>query len=658
MPLSTPQTANVYITNNTGGNAAIQMTHQYFDRPLDMGSWQAAPGQTVGPLVVHFETGPRASLIDGWWCTIQVKDGPHPGNYASVGPRKQCMLASADAGKDITNTVDTSTFKINLLSGGCSAGMWRLNDYSPITNVFVLMLENHSFDHLLGFSGITGKDQQGNATAINGLTGTESNSIPGAPPFVVQKGAFDPMTTDPGHEFLDTLEQLCGPGVSNPFPNKPYPKIDCSGFVSNYTKPKVDEGKTFPPPTSDHYKDIMACATPDQIPVLYKLAKNYAVCDSWHSSMPGPTWPNRFFATCGTAGGLDVSPSRSQVKTFETTSGFRARNGKDYGTIFDLLTVKGLKWHIYNDSSDLFNTDRWNSGNLRNGGAWAIASGLQNIRQWGPMVQRFEFLPQALIKQPYVTHFTWIEPNYGDAGSGSYRGGSSQHPTDSLLAGEKLIAATYNAIRNSPVWPTSLLIITYDEHGGYYDHVHPPTNVTPPRDYDQGLNVNGFDFSVLGVRVPAVIVSPQIANLIDHTLYDHTTILKTVEDLFGLPNLTQRDLNANSLRQLITGIPRADCIGPVDMPAGPPQAARQISQEEMDANDAAPLPESGNLHGFLQMAAAAELELSGGGEEAKNAIAFKLQSIKTQGDAKLYMGSVAQKMEVAKAKEEEEQEAV
>src|SRR6185503_17332174 len=160
--------------------------------------------------------------------------------------------------------------------------------------------------------------------------------------------------------------------------------------------------------------------------------------------------------------------------------------------------------------------------------------------------------------------------HYGNVRDNTYEGGSSQHPMDNVYGGEHLLSAVYTAIRNSPYWNTSLLIITYDEHGGLFDIVHPGKAAPPDDNPPPGYNANGFKFDLYGVRVPAVVVSPQIpAGTVDHTLYDHTSVLQTIEDLWGLKPLTQRDGKANSLSNLLSPkTPRTDC--PTSLNGPPP----------------------------------------------------------------------------------------
>src|SRR5262249_43550029 len=154
-----------------------------------------------------------------------------------------------------------------------------------VKHVFVLMLENRSFDHMLGFSQIEGTDAEtGKHTTVEGLNGTESNSFNGQT-FKVQTGAPDVIVNGPGHDFLEVLEQLCGPSATYPS-GGPYPRINNSGYVSSYAKNKGP---------GDSPGDVMKCFGPADLPVLNALAREFVVCDHWFCSLPGPTEPNRYF---------------------------------------------------------------------------------------------------------------------------------------------------------------------------------------------------------------------------------------------------------------------------------------------------------------------------------------------------------------------------
>ena len=174
--------------------------------------------------------------------------------------------------------------------------------FNGLEHLFVLMLENRSFDHMLGFSGITGQDAAaGQPTQIEGLTGTESNQL-GGHDFGVSQPADFVMPIDPGHEFPDVLHQLCGPSAVYS-QGGAYPPIDCSGFAASYA---ASGGPANP-------GEIMKCYAPGQLEVLNALAREFVICDHWHASMPGPTWPNRMFAHAASSGGLDHSPSVAEI---------------------------------------------------------------------------------------------------------------------------------------------------------------------------------------------------------------------------------------------------------------------------------------------------------------------------------------------------------
>jgi phospholipase C len=171
----------------------------------------------------------------------------------------------------------------------------------------------------------------------------------------------------------------------------------------------------------------------------------------------------------------------------------------------------------------------------------------------------FSFLAPGLKVEGFSKSYVFIEPDWHPFTK--FKGGNSQHPVDDVTRGEQLIKETYEAIRNSPVWEKSLLVITYDEHGGFYDHVPPPVAVEPgDRPTNPFNNKYGFSFGQLGVRVPAVVVSPFIAKgVVDHRIYDHSSVPSTIEERFGLTNLTQRDKQAARVTTLLTlNDPRTD----------------------------------------------------------------------------------------------------
>jgi phospholipase C len=184
----------------------------------------------------------------------------------------------------------------------------------------------------------------------------------------------------------------------------------------------------------------------------------------------------------------------------------------------------------------------------------------------------------------YDVDYTFIEPDYGLA-TGGFQNGNCQHPTGSLSAGEGFIKYVYETIRNSPVWPNSLLIITYDEHGGFFDHVAPPVAVPPgddARNHARAQNPMDCKFDQLGVRVPAVAVSPWIppgslgSKVFPAKYFDHSAIISTVRDCFKLPkSLTDRDEATPSIASVCSlSEQRSDIPVSLNGPPSSPETAR------------------------------------------------------------------------------------
>ena len=417
------------------------------------------------------------------------------------------------------------------------------------------------------------------------------------------------------------LKQLCGPNASYVSGGR-YPPIVNSGFVASYAGGggSPDSGQ------------IMRGFAPSQLPVLNALAREFVICDNWHASMPGPTWPNRFFVHAASSGGLDHSPTTAEIVLWETLAGFSFAAG----TIFDLMNRYNVRWRLYA------------------GDDFPMVAALKGIQL--TLVHPFSEFAKEVAAADYGVAYTFIEPSYNVLAD--YKCSTSQHPLDDVTRGEALIRATYQAIRNSPLWESSMLVVTWDEHGGFYDHAVPPPAVAPG-DSHPGSDHNqyGFTFEQYGARVPAVVVSPWIPrNLVDHRVYDHTSILATLEAFFGMPPLTGRDAAANPLGPLLTlTSPRTDA--PLDLPAPAdsglanecppldltPGAAPQLLPPVARPGD--PITE-GNIAGVLQAALHADLALS---PASRSKILGQFSAIKTRAEARQYADSVRQKLLLAKS---------
>lgn len=483
-----------------------------------------------------------------------------------------------------------------------------------IKHVFVLMLENRSFDHLLGFSQLQGVDAlTGQPTTIAGLDVTRDwNATTDGQQVHVFSPADWTMPDDPGHEFLDVQAQLCGI-------NGTYPHIDNSGFVVNYAK--VDPAQP---------GEIMKCYAPEQLPVLTTLAREFAVCDHWFSSMPGPTWPNRFFIHAASSGGLDHSPSTENIASSLLVNGYKFDNG----TIFDRLDAEGMNWTIYKG-------DAFPQALAINGMTLHLADGrFRDFADFNADVQ----------DASYATSYAFIEPDYHVLTD--FVCGNSQHPKDDITRGEALLKQVYETIRRSPHWESSVLVITYDEHGGFYDHMPPPQTVAPgdtPTDPEN--NRYGFDFTQLGVRVPAIIVSPLIPRAtIDHTVYDHTSVLATLEHIFGVLPLTRRDKQANTFYHLFS-LPQPRTDAPLTLPepaqSGIPcgdEPEERIAAQQLAAHPAkAVAPPDPALQGFLHVAYLRDRQASPAPEKEQRTRHFR--TINTRAAAKRYLAEVRQKVE-------------
>jgi phospholipase C len=386
-----------------------------------------------------------------------------------------------------------------------------------VKHLVVLMLEGRAFDHMLGF--LKNSDY-----AIDGLSGNESNPDNYGTQVrvsndAVRQGDFIP---DPGHSFPDVNFQIFGS-----FEDSKYGQMQ--GFVKSY-------GFHTAQVASSH--KIMKCMGEAVIPVLSILAKQYAVCDRWFSSVPGPSFPNRAFVHAGTSiGRVDSS-----------VSGYWAIPK----TVYELMGENGISARIYYHDSTLALTFR----------------GLQQKPGFFGTFQ--DFLDSC--KNGTLPMYAFIEPRYMDGvESGIPRVANDEHADHDMGAGEQLIHDVYQAIRsNKEVWESSILVITYSQHGGFYDHVVPPATVSPDgvvaQDPGQGVaKIPPFYFTQLGVRVPAVIISPFIEpGTIDHTVYDHTSVIATARKLFlgkaaATSYLTERDRLANTFDHLLTRpTPRTD----------------------------------------------------------------------------------------------------
>ena len=387
-----------------------------------------------------------------------------------------------------------------------------------LKHIVVLMMENRSFDHMLG--SLRAQDAR-----IDGLTGSESNPDTTGEPIKVQPQAEfqSQLDPDPGHHFPDVDTQLFYGSADHSIPTM-------QGFIQAYFQQRKDV---------DHSHKIMNYFTPDKLPVLTTLARKYAVFNRWFASIPGPTIPNRAFAHFGTSfGHVDMS-------VFYL--------GEPYLSVYERMLKAGrtAKIYYYDQQSSTI----------------ALAFLLKAQPQLFGTYDQF----LADCKSGQLPDYSFIEPNYTDHDADDGEAlACDQHPDHDVQAGEEFIATIYNAIRsNQQLWESTALLIVYDEHGGIYDHVPPPA-CTPGEFKDQAT---GFQFDRLGVRVPAILVSPWIpegtvvspmnvsGTIDDLRVFEHASIPNTVTSRFigAYDARTQREkLSQTFLDVLSLPAPRTD----------------------------------------------------------------------------------------------------
>jgi phospholipase C len=437
------------------------------------------------------------------------------------------------------------------------------NQLSSIQHIVHLMLENRSFDHMLGFLyADSGNVSQTTGSPFEGLTGQESNTDTSGSPVSVFKinpadsGAYFMPGADPGEGYANTNSQLFGSDKA-----AATAVATNSGFVTNFSATIAwDQRAGRSVETGTTAANIMGIFTPEALPILSGLARGFAVCDHWYSSVPTETFPNRAFACAAT----------SQGHMNDGTASYTVQS------IFGLMTAHSQSWKIYGYDAEPLTRKNFPD---------TTSAPDTNFGEFS------DFTADAAAGN--LPAYSFLEPSWGSSGN-------SQHPNYDVSLGEKLIHDVYYALRGGPGWDQTLLFITYDEHGGCYDHVAPPSGAVAP---DDSPGEFGFDFTRFGVRVPAVLVSPLIAAgtvfrvAAGATPLDHTSVLKTVETRWGLPALTRRDAAAPDVGDVLTlATPRTDDpLAGVSVPvsSGANPAAAEVSHiQQVDAQLTSELPVS------------------------------------------------------------------
>jgi phospholipase C len=395
-----------------------------------------------------------------------------------------------------------------------------------LQHLVVLMMENRSFDHMLG-----GLKKQ--YPKINGLAGNEANpDTTGAMVQVTATAQFEgQLKEDPDHHFPGVDLQIFGGSQASDR------TATMQGFIKSYFT-QVNNVKTS--------RAIMSYFAPAQLPVLTTLATEFAVFNGWFSSIPGPTICNRAFAHYGTSFGqvsMDIFYLLDPIlSAYERM----------------IAAGKTAKIYYYDQTSSTME----------------IVNLLKN------QPQLFGTFPQFLAdcKSGALPQYSFVEPGYNDhtGDDGGAILASDQHPDHDVREGERFIATVYNAIRTNPnLWNSTALLVVYDEHGGLYDHVVPPA-CTPDGYVAQPSATNtpqAFAFDRLGIRVPAILVSPWIArgtvvpgpeDPVNGRVFEHASIPGTVTNFFlqGDAKRTVREQKAQTYLDLLTDQmrPDGDCV--------------------------------------------------------------------------------------------------
>ena len=504
-----------------------------------------------------------------------------------------------------------------------------------IEHIVVVMLENRSFDNVLGWTQCDFPGTSSNPNPYDASTPINAQNLPSQTiggSGQAYSGTMIPML-DPGELFGDMAEQILGgdsvpttapyspyPPVVPPPPKPPPPPL-MSGFTENYNNiltPGSWNGM-------NNVGDVMNYLTAEQLPVTAFLANNFAVCDQWHASVPSQTFVNRLFAFCAAPAIInpDFDPPYSAV------------NDKDYpfhliklipdDSVLELPTIcsqldlvlgdSQTNWKVYfHDYSIAVLTIPHIAGKAQSESNMNVST--FDGSDWGSATPgQLKTVPSTFVDDvtgvngATLPAFSFIEPRYSRTHAPNHLPPNSNHPgpgdygisphTDpsdppiDATGGELLLMQVYNLLRASDYWDSTLLIITYDEHGGVFDHVAPPT-ATPPGTVNIGTPpmtipkagissglisskdtaAKGFDYTLYGVRVPAIIVSPLVksGSIIPPSsgVFDHASIVATVWENFGLSNspstvtsLTARDAGAPTLNAALISSNSTDAFSGV-----------------------------------------------------------------------------------------------
>lgn len=398
-----------------------------------------------------------------------------------------------------------------------------------ISHFIVLLLENRSLDHIFGFANPPEGQQIDNLLTLNPLPSNLLDparlASAGNPEFpAAQPAPFAVHDKEgPPHSFnavnIQLTNQSSGPSEADPPRN--------NGFVRAYAN---DLSRRTRVVDRDHVAEVMQCFSPEQLPSINQLASEFCLCDQWHCEVPGPTMPNRMYMHAATSEGY----VHNDFKRPFTSK-----------TVYELFEEKGLTWATYfHDLNEVMQ--------------------FRKLGQTPDHFRRFERWATD-VAAGNLPNYTFIVPRFlnGPGPDGNTLQANSQHAPEDVRFADNLIADVYEALAaNTDLFKQSAFVITYDEHGGFYDHVIPgpapnPDGKNSPNPDDRAkFKVPFFAFDRIGLRVPSVIVSPWIAKgTVEHRILQHTSVIKTVTEIFGLNGpLNARDSSARSFADLFENL--------------------------------------------------------------------------------------------------------
>jgi phospholipase C len=395
---------------------------------------------------------------------------------------------------------------------------------SSIKTVVVVLLENRSFDHMLGHLSLTqfgGRADIDGVPSLQGSFGNPSSSNVIINPFLGNDG---PLPTDLPHERPYVAQQLAYSSVAG--------KFTMTGFVKAYEAFTGASGATQPSP--------MMLLTPKDLPVSSFFAKQYLVCNRWFASLPASTQPNRLMAMSG----------YTMIDT--TKSGLLPHQD----LVFDWLDARSIRWRVYSAGLSFFTLmdSQWG-------------------RLLGPNFRRLSALSHDIQNEPDSTwpQVIFIEPDYEDTPVHLSGHACDNHPPLAVAFGESFLRQVYQTLTSTQArWRNMVAIVTYDEHGGFFDHVAP---LSVPAPVPSGASY-ATAFESTGVRVPAFVLSPFVGpSSTSDVALDHTSILQLFAELFGKGNEAyspaadaRRKAGIGSVSQVLVNTARSD------VPAEPAQA--------------------------------------------------------------------------------------